>query len=114
NTRNQVFISYDEDTPNLNGDVILRGHPGLESYEFTSDGWAMHVPSGITMTVEAGATITGEYQISVDGHLETSGSINSPSKIYGPYPVLFGSSGSADIKNTIFEGTGFDNFGIEI
>lgn len=108
NNSNQVFISYDRDTPILNGNVILRGHPGLESYEFTSDGTDMYVPSGITLTLEAGAIITGEYGIAVGGYFAANGTAASPITIRGRYYLKF--YNSANIHHTIMNGNEIKNY----
>lgn len=84
NLRNRVFL----DTYNgfsLFDDVVLRAQPGLEGYEVTKESSPVpfKIPSGLTLTLEAGANLffqEAQY-FDISGGLRTSGTAQLPIRL---------------------------------
>ncbi len=106
-TKNRVAIyGSGIDSSSLSKDVTLTPQPGLEGYEVRGDN-TLIVPAGITLTVEAGATLMNEEYskyVDVSGHLVTTGTITSPATISGFSAVYFSASGTGDINHAEING----------
>ena len=105
NTNNRVYISINGIYNHFIEDVSLKPQPGLEAYMFVDD-TAVYIPNGITMTLEAGATLMSEEHdgfsfVIIDGGLVTQGSITQSVIITGFSDLSFGGSGIGDLNHTL-------------